>query len=76
MESRMQRLDHAQLDALIRRARAQRDRELARLLGRAAKSLAGIAKGVGRSLVALYEADRERSAHHARAALRRWSARF
>jgi hypothetical protein len=75
MGYKVERLDYAALDALIRRARARRDRELARLIGRGAKALAGLVKTTYTALVARSQADRERSSPHARAALRRWAGR-
>ena len=75
MDSKLEPLDYAARDALIRRARAERDRELARLIAHGARALVRLAKAAGASLLALYEADRERSSSHARAALRRWAQR-
>lgn len=76
MQFKVERIDYAALDALMRRARAQRDRELLRLIGRGAKAVGSFAKTTYAALAALSEADRERSSPHARAALRRWAGRF
>ena len=75
MQYKIERLDYAKLDALVRRARAARDREVVRLVRRGLNTLGSLAKAAGTSIMALYEADRDRSSRHARTALRRWARR-
>jgi hypothetical protein len=75
MEFKVEKIDYAKLDALIRDARAARDREVGRLMQRGASALGSLVKAAGASLIALYEADRERSSRQARTALRRWAGR-
>lgn len=75
MKHRIERLDNARLEALMRDARAARDRALASLLARGGRALARVVKDAGSSIVALYEAELDRSGAQARSAMRRWAAR-
>ena len=75
MKYRIQRLDYAQLDALMRRARAARDRALVDLIARAGHGIARLVKHAGASIVALYEAELDRSGAQARSAMRKWAGR-
>jgi len=75
MKHRIARLDYARLDALMREARAARDRKLAGLLARGSRALVRLVKDAGSSIVALYEAELDRSGAQARSAMRKWAAR-
>ena len=75
MKYRIERLDYAELDALMRRARASRDRALVRLVGKGGRALARVVKEAGASIVALYEAELDRSGAQARSAMRKWAGR-
>lgn len=75
MKSKIERLDYAELDALVRRARASRDRALVELLGKGGRALARVVKDAGASIVALYEAELDRSGAQARSAMRKWARR-
>ena len=72
---RIERLDYAELDALVRRARDARSRALAELAGRAGRGLVRLVKDAGASIVALYEAELDRSGAQARSAMRKWAGR-
>lgn len=75
MKHPIKRLDYAELDALVRRARDARDRALVDLAGRAGRALARVVKDAGASIVALYEAELDRSGAQARSAMRKWAGR-
>jgi hypothetical protein len=75
MKYKIERLDYAELDALMRRARAARDRALVDLIGKAGRALARLVKNAGASIVALYEAELDRSGAQARSAMRKWAGR-
>lgn len=76
MRYKIKRLDYAELDALVRQARAARDREVGRLVHRGLNTLGSLAKAAGASIMALYEAERDRSSRQARTARHRWASRF
>jgi hypothetical protein len=75
MKHRIERLDYAGRDALLRRARDARDRALGELLARGSRALVRLVKDAGASIAALYEAELDRSGAQARAAMRKWAGR-
>jgi hypothetical protein len=75
MKQKLQRLDYAERDAVVRRAREARDRALADLVGRGSRALLRVVKDAGASIAALYEAELDRSGAQARSAMRKWAAR-
>jgi hypothetical protein len=75
MKYKIERLDYAELDALIRRAREARNRALGELVGRGSRALVRVVKDAGASIAALYEAELDRSGAQARSAMRKWAAR-
>jgi len=75
MKHSIERIDSAGLHALVRDARAARDRALAELLARGSRALARVVKDAAASIVALYEAELDRSGAQARSAMRKWAAR-
>jgi len=76
MERQAERITQLELEALVRRARVERDREVARWIGRGVKALARVVATIGTSLSALYEAERDRSGAQAQSVMRRWVARY
>jgi hypothetical protein len=75
MKYKIARLDYAELDALVRRARRERDRALVELVAKGGRALARVVKGAGASIAALYEAELDRSGAQARSAMRKWAGR-
>jgi len=75
MKHRNERLDYAGLDALVRRARAARDRALTDLVARGSRAFVRVVKDAGASIAALYEAELDRSGAQARSAMRKWAGR-
>lgn len=75
MKYKIARLDYAELDALVRRARKERDRALVELVAKGGRALARVVKGAGASIAALYEVELDRSGAQARSAMRKWAGR-
>ena len=72
----VRRIEQDQLEALVREAQAERDRELKELIVRAAKAVAKFFRVVGESIREAYEAERIRSSSQADSAMRRWANRY
>ncbi|HSN21731.1 MAG TPA: hypothetical protein VLS49_13700 [Usitatibacter sp.] len=62
-----------QLDALVRAAQAERDRQIKEGIVRGAKAVARFFRTVARAVGEAYEAERHRTAAHARSAMRHWA---
>lgn len=64
-------LNADELEALIREAQAERDRQLKEFVVRGAKAVAKLARTVGSAIGAAYDAERKRTAANANNVLRR-----
>jgi hypothetical protein len=65
-------VDPDQLEALIREAQAERDRQLKALIVRGAKAVAKFFRTVAAAMAEAYEAERRRTAANARSTLRQY----
>jgi hypothetical protein len=66
-------LNADELEALVREAQAERDRQLKEFIVRGAKAVARLARTVGSAISAAYDAERKRTAANAGHAMhRRW----
>lgn len=73
MDYQVKPVSAEQLDALVRAAKAERDRQLKEAIVRGAKAVAKFFRTVSDAVAEAYEAERKRTASQAANVMQRWA---